>query len=153
MAWRRITKELKDLENDPPKDYSAGPIGDDLFHWNGMIVGPADSPYDGGVFFLDIKFPQDYPFKPPKIKFENKIFHPQIDESFGNRAICIPILYNQWSPAMTISKILITIYHMLCDPFSIPSACRCCNSIINKMDAQQRVTSHKPWMLYFQDRK
>eukprot|EP01084_Bolivina_argentea_P016554 30957_1 len=113
MAWRRITKELKDLENDPPKDCSAGPIGDDLFHWNGMIVGPADSPYDGGVFFLDIKFPQDYPFKPPRIRFSTKIYHCNINYKGG---ISLDILKDNWSPALTISKCLLSICSLLVDP-------------------------------------
>jgi ubiquitin-protein ligase len=60
-----------------------------------------DSPYAGGVFFLKIKFPTDYPFKPPKVNFETKIYHPNIN---GDGAICLDILRDQWSPALTISK-------------------------------------------------
>ncbi|KAF3094565.1 Ubiquitin-conjugating enzyme E2 1 [Orbilia oligospora] len=101
MALKRINKELTDLGRDPPSSCSAGPIGDDLFHWQATIMGPADSPYASGVFFLAITFPTDYPFKPPKVNFTTRIYHPNIN---SNGSICLDILRDQWSPALTISK-------------------------------------------------
>ena len=75
-------------------------------------MGPEDSPYTGGVFFLNIQFPTDYPFKPPKIIFTTRIYHPNINSS-GN--ICLDILKGQWSPALTISKVLLSICSLLTD--------------------------------------
>ncbi|MCO5592193.1 hypothetical protein L7F22_046190 [Adiantum nelumboides] len=101
MASKRIQKELQDLQKDPPTSCSAGPVGDDLFHWQATIMGPSDSPYSGGVFFVTIHFPPDYPFKPPKVNFSTKVYHPNIN---SNGSICLDILKEQWSPALTISK-------------------------------------------------
>ena len=64
-------------------------------------MGPGDSPFQGGVFFLSIHFPTDYPFKPPKVNFTTRIYHPNIN---SNGSICLDILRDQWSPALTISK-------------------------------------------------
>ncbi|PFH57524.1 hypothetical protein XA68_14910 [Ophiocordyceps unilateralis] len=113
MALKRINKELTDLGRDPPSSCSAGPVGEDLFHWQATIMGPADSPYAGGVFFLTIHFPTDYPFKPPKVNFTTRIYHPNIN---SNGSICLDILRDQWSPALTISKVLLSICSMLTDP-------------------------------------
>merc|ERR1712212_63563 len=113
MALKRINKELQDLGRDPPAQCSAGPVGDDLFHWQATIMGPPESAYQGGVFFLTIHFPTDYPFKPPKVAFTTRIYHPNIN---SNGSICLDILRSQWSPALTISKVLLSICSLLCDP-------------------------------------
>ncbi|KAL0618981.1 Ubiquitin-conjugating enzyme E2 D4 [Plecturocebus cupreus] len=84
-----------------------------VFHWQATIMGPNDSPYQGGVFFLTIHFPTDYPFKPPKVAFTTKIYHPNIN---SNGSICLDILRSQWSPALTVSKVLLSICSLLCDP-------------------------------------
>jgi len=102
-----------DLGRDPPSNCSAGPVGDDMFTWQATIMGPGESPYQGGVFFLQIKFPTDYPFKPPRIQFNTKIYHPNINSNGG---ICLDILKDQWSPALTISKVLLSICSLLTDP-------------------------------------
>lgn len=113
MALRRITRELQDLRRDPPTSCSAGPIGDDMFSWEGCIFGPGDSPFVGGVFNLSIHFPADYPFRAPHVKFITKIYHPNINSS---GLICLDILKTAWSPALTISKVLLSITSLLTDP-------------------------------------
>jgi ubiquitin-conjugating enzyme E2 D/E len=113
MSARRIQKELADLRGSPPENCSAGPISDtDLYSWEASIIGPKDSPYEGGVFLLTIFFPTDYPFKPPKVAFKTKIFHPNINSQGG---ICLDILKDQWSPALSIGKVLLSISSLLTD--------------------------------------
>jgi ubiquitin-conjugating enzyme E2 D/E len=110
---KRIQSELKKLIEDPPANCSGGPVGDDIFKWQAMIIGPDGSPYQGGIFYLRIDFPQDYPFKPPKVSFITRIYHCNINSSGG---ICLDILKDQWSPALTISKVLLSICSMMDDP-------------------------------------
>ena len=113
MAQKRISKELQDLRNDPLANCSAGPTDDNLFDWQATIMGPEKSPYHGGIYFLNIQFPSNYPFKPPRIYFTTKIYHPNINSS---GSICLDILANNWSPALTISKTLLSICSLLTDP-------------------------------------
>ena len=115
-SLKRIHKELGDLGKDPPAGCSAGPMSEeeeDLRNWSAAIVGPDESPYAGGLFFLNITFPPDYPFKPPKVIFTTKIYHPNVN---SNGSICLDILKEQWSPALTISKVLLSVLSLLTDP-------------------------------------
>lgn len=113
MATPRINKELKILQNEANENVSAGPSGNNLFEWDGVIIGPTKTPYEGGMFRLKIYFPSDYPFKSPKVIFTTKIYHPNIN---SGGIICLDILKTQWSPALTISKVLLSICSLLNDP-------------------------------------
>ena len=113
MSNKRLNKELIELAKDPPVNCSAGIINDDINTWNATIIGPEKTPYESGVFKLSIDFPDNYPFKPPKVKFNTRIFHPNINKE-GN--ICLDILNKNWSPALTVSKLLLSISSLLSDP-------------------------------------
>ena len=106
----RLKNELKELETNPPENCSAGLINeDDIYTWEATIMGPSESPYVGGIFNLKIIFPNKYPFKPPKVKFTTKIYHPNI----LNGDICLDILNKAWSPTLTTTKLLLSISSLL----------------------------------------
>jgi ubiquitin-conjugating enzyme E2 D/E len=113
MALKRLQRELIEIQKDTPVNCSAGPNNNDLFNWEATIIGPTETPYEGGIFKLKILFPADYPFKPPKITFETRIYHPNIN---ANGGICLDILKDQWSPALNITKVLLSICSLLDEP-------------------------------------
>jgi ubiquitin-conjugating enzyme E2 D len=116
-AIKRLTKELSDIQADIKKgvlqNCSANPINDDLFHWEGSIIGPPDSLYEGGFFKLDIIFQNNYPFQAPIVTFRTKVYHPNISST---GSICLDILKGEWSPALNITRVLLSISSLLTDP-------------------------------------
>lgn len=76
-AHRRLLQEYRALTSNPPDGITAGPVSeDDLLHWEALIQGPEGTPFEGGVFPAELKFPKDYPLAPPSMKFLGEIFHP-----------------------------------------------------------------------------
>ncbi len=123
VCVRRLLKELEEINKPVDKDnlnkvdpynFSVGPYKDNIMHWKGCIHGPIDTPYYGGIFNINIKFTDEYPYKPPVVKFITKIYHCNIN---GRGDICLDILKPKgWSPALTISKVLISICSLLAEP-------------------------------------
>ena len=116
METRRLQKEYEELTKlgNSNSGVQARNIGSDMTHWKGVIQGPADTVYQGGTYIIDIVIPSDYPYKPPKMKFETKIWHPNISSQTG--AICLDILKDEWSPALTIRTALLSLQALLCSP-------------------------------------
>lgn len=98
------------MANSKSKSYSAQIVNDNVHKWKAIIKGPTDTPYANGTFKLRITLPSDYPFKAPKIRFDTKIYHCNI--SSGGE-ICLDILKENWSPALTIEKVLLSLITLL----------------------------------------
>lgn len=109
----RIMKELKEVGKKDSSGVNAVPISEgDIRHLKGIIKGPEGSPYEGGAFEVDIVIPRQYPFEPPKMKFLTKVWHPNISSQTG--AICLDILKDNWSPALTIKTALLSLQALMC---------------------------------------
>lgn len=93
---------------------SADSVDNDLTHWKAWLKGPEGTPYSGGLFDIDIEIPAEYPYNPPKMKFDTKIWHPNISSQTG--AICLDVLGKEWSPALTIRTALLSIQALLSSP-------------------------------------
>ncbi|XP_022717263.1 ubiquitin-conjugating enzyme E2 36-like [Durio zibethinus] len=110
---RRIIKETQRLLSEPAPGISASPSEDNMRYFNVMILGPTQSPYEGGVFKLELFLPEEYPMAAPKVRFLTKIYHPNIDK-LGR--ICLDILKDKWSPALQIRTVLLSIQALLSAP-------------------------------------
>ncbi|KAJ3678240.1 hypothetical protein LUZ60_002043 [Juncus effusus] len=113
----RIQKELVECNRDKQISGVSIALQDgshDLTHLVGSISGPVSSPYEGGTFVIDIRLTSAYPFEPPKMQFVTKVWHPNI--SSQNGAICLDILKDQWSPALTLKTALLSLQALLSSP-------------------------------------
>lgn len=110
---RRIIKETQRLMQEPAPGISASPSEENLRYFDVMIIGPQSSPYEGGVYKLELFLPEDYPMAAPKVRFLTKIYHPNIDK-LGR--ICLDILKDKWSPALQIRTVLLSIQALLSAP-------------------------------------
>jgi len=97
----------------PIPGISATPKKDNLRYFDILISGPAGSPYEDGLFELEMFLPEDYPMVPPKVRFLTKIYHPNVDR-LGR--ICLDILKDKWSPALQIDKVCLSIQLLLQAP-------------------------------------
>jgi ubiquitin-conjugating enzyme E2 D/E len=88
-------------------------VQDDIFKWECTLAGPSESPYAGGKFILRLEFPAQYPFKPPKLVFGTKVYHPSVMLESGE--ICGAVLGN-WGPTLNAEHCLLTVISLLRDP-------------------------------------
>ncbi|KAG2004364.1 ubiquitin-conjugating enzyme E2 [Coprinopsis cinerea AmutBmut pab1-1] len=113
MTMKRIHREIADIQKEDLGGMKLAPSEDNVHVWKGTIPGPEGSVYEGGLFDIEVILPSDYPFSAPKAMFKTKIYHMNISES-GN--ICIDILKNNWSPALSLFKLMLSLSSLLTDP-------------------------------------
>mmetsp|Transcript_14822 Transcript_14822/g.17903 ORF Transcript_14822/g.17903 Transcript_14822/m.17903 type:complete len:156 (+) Transcript_14822:297-764(+) len=113
-AALRLMSDLKAIKQEPPEGCSASPQSDEnIFVWGGAIFGPDESPWEGGVFSLRLTFSEQYPEKPPRIRFTSDVFHPNV---YSDGLLCMDIIQDQWSPCHSVCTLLTSIRSLLCDP-------------------------------------
>jgi ubiquitin-protein ligase len=125
MALKRLQSELKQMLNEPNYFYSVEPDQKNYLLWNVLLIGPPDSPFEGGIFKCQLKFPPNYPSKPPEFKFITSFPHPNI---YPDGRVCISILHEgkdewgyediseRWNPSHSVNSILISILSILNNP-------------------------------------
>jgi ubiquitin-conjugating enzyme E2 A len=112
------------MQTDPPAGVSASPVADNVMTWyvkgdcaarettyslrsrNAVIIGPADTPFEDGTFRLVMHFEEQYPNKPPAVKFISTMFHPNV---YATGELCLDILQNRWSPTYDVAAVLTSI--------------------------------------------
>ncbi|KAA8550421.1 hypothetical protein F0562_002105 [Nyssa sinensis] len=111
---QRLQRELMSLMmSGGDLGVSAFPEGESIFTWIGTIEGGKGTVYEGLSYKISLRFPLDYPFKPPQVKFETMCFHPNVDQ-YGN--ICLDILQDKWSSAYDCRTILLSVQSLLGEP-------------------------------------
>ncbi|KAK7457017.1 hypothetical protein VKT23_010320 [Stygiomarasmius scandens] len=110
---KRIHREVADLKKEDLGAITLSPTEDNLFLWRGTIPGPEGSVYEGGVFNVEVQLAADYPFTSPKVVFKTRIYHMNISDR-GD--ICIDILKHNWSPALSLFKVMLSLSSLLTDP-------------------------------------
>jgi ubiquitin-conjugating enzyme E2 A len=112
-AMLRLQSDLRAISTDPPDGCSASPNESDLFVWTASVFGPSDSPWEGGVFSLRLTFSEQYPNRPPKVRFTGPMFHPNV---YQDGTLCLDTIQDQWSPCQSVSTLLTSVQSLLTDP-------------------------------------
>jgi len=115
-AVKRITREYTEIEANPLQGVTVRPIDEDIFKWNIDMIAPKESIYAGGTFKLLLTLPANYPFKPPVLSFQTKIYHPNVTND-DKGSMCLGILRSdQWKPSCKILAVLEMAKALLIEP-------------------------------------
>ena len=143
--FKRLRKEAAAAQRSTEPDLVLAPQQDNLQSWRAWVAGPTDTPFEGGVFELELNIGVRYPLAPPLIRVTTPLFHPNIHDRTGE--VCLDILKDQWSPALTISKVLLSICSLLTDPNPddplVPEIAQIFRTDRGKHDETAREWTHK----------
>ncbi|XP_022228240.2 uncharacterized protein LOC111078014 [Drosophila obscura] len=140
IGFRRLHSELAKMKSEPTDGCEVELLGDSIYNWRAVILGPSGTPYEGGHFELHIRFPTLYPSQPPSLQFRTKIYHCNIHHGF----VCMDILGSNWSPALTVEKLLLSIRSLLADP-NPDSPMNCVVADMYKKNRQQHDLLAREW--------
>ncbi|KAI1712796.1 ubiquitin-conjugating enzyme domain-containing protein [Ditylenchus destructor] len=131
-AIRALQMELKSLQTSPIEGFTVTCDDQDIFTWTVGIFGPPGTLYQGGYFKAQLKFPTNYPYSPPEMRFLNKVFHPNV---YDNGELCISILHppvddphsgelpsERWNPTQSVRTILLSVISLLNEPNTFSAA-------------------------------
>jgi ubiquitin-conjugating enzyme E2 N len=110
---RRIVKEISRLNKEPVAGISIDVNDQNMRYIKVALEGPSGSPYEGGIFYLEMYLGDNYPMQPPKVRYLTKIYHPNIDK-IGR--ICLDILKDKWTPALQIRSVLLSLQVLMGNP-------------------------------------
>jgi len=110
---RRIVKEISRLNKEPVAGISIDVNDENMRYIKVALEGPSGSPYEGGIFYLEMYLGDNYPMQPPKVRYLTKIYHPNIDK-IGR--ICLDILKDKWTPALQIRSVLLSLQVLMGNP-------------------------------------
>eukprot|EP00727_Mastigamoeba_balamuthi_P010318 m51a1_g5909 putative ubiquitin-conjugating enzyme e2 (152) ;mRNA; f:8757-9599 len=110
---KRIERELMEFTKNPQQWISVKPAAGNVYLWKAQLIGPDNTPYEKGVFSLDVTIPPEYPFRPPKVLFTTKVYHPNVK---SDGSICMPILDSDWSPQLKIVEVMLAIRQLIAEP-------------------------------------
>jgi len=110
---RRIWREYRELLDLPVLNWKPYITADDAHIWKIIVDGPQGTPYENGRWVVTYQFPMDYPFKPPQVRFIIPIYHCNIN---NDGKLCLDILKDMWSPALTARHVFLSITALLISP-------------------------------------
>jgi len=125
-AAKVIHRNYEMFQKEPIDGVSLGYNEDNIYTWNITLIGPKDSPYEGGIFYCTMEFPVNFPLYPPTFVFNTNIYHPNV---YKDGKVCISILHppgddkwgyekaeERWRPVHSVNSIIISIISLLFVP-------------------------------------